>query len=264
MPSEFLIILFIILGLVSGLLGGLLGIGGGVVTVPVLYFIFLYSGLFGERIMQVAVSTSLAAGLVTSAISTWFQLQKNALLFPVLNLMIPGLIFGCIGGSLLAHYITSSLLSQIFGVMAILLGLYFCFPRLPHLRISNAPNKTLSLFATAIGCLSSLLGIGGGSLTFPVLLGYQIPVQNASATSSGSTLITTFIGSIAYLVIAWHQPTLPLTFGYIEIPAFLAISAGSFFTTPWGVKLSHTLNVGLIKRIFGLCLSLIGLSMLIR
>ena len=108
-----------------------------------------------------------------------------------------------------------------------------------------------------------MLGIGGGSLTFPVLLGYQVSAKNSSATSSGATLITTLIGSITYLMIAWHKPELPETFGYIELPAFIAISIATIFTAPLGVKLSHTLDTILIKRIFGGCLALIGLSMLI-
>lgn len=262
MPSELLIILFIVLGLVSGLLGGMLGIGGGVVTVPVLYFIFLYGDLFGDRLMQVAISTSLAAGMVTSAISTYFQVKKGAFVLSHLRLLMPGLFFGCIGGSILAHTLSSHFLGRVFGLMALLLGTYFFFPRLPHLQISARPNRTLAFFGVAIGALSSLLGIGGGSLTFPVLLGYQVPVQNASATSSGATLLTTLLGSATYLAIAWHKPQLPFTFGYIEMPAFLAISAATILTAPLGVRLSHTLNVVRIKQIFGACLALIGASML--
>jgi uncharacterized membrane protein YfcA len=263
MTSDFAIILFVIFGLISGVLGGLLGIGGGMITVPALYFIFLYTGLWEEKIVQVAVSTSLAAGVVNSALSTYFHHQKRAILFSVLPLLVPGLAIGCVAGSLFAHFLPSQTLGQIFAVMAILLGLYFSFPRLPPLSISRAPNPTLSFFGLLIGTLSSMLGIGGGSLAFPVLLGYQVPVQNASATSSLATLLTTLIGTITYLIIAWHKPELPHTFGYIEIPAFLSISLGSFFTSALGVKLSHTLPLPQVKRIFGICLSLIGLSMLL-
>jgi uncharacterized protein len=262
MSTDLIIILFVVLGCLSGLLSGLLGIGGGVVTVPILYFIFLYTGLFEERLMQVAVSTSLASGAINSALSTYFQHQKKAILFSVFKLLIPGLVIGCIAGSLLAHVMTSEVLGRVFGIMAIFLGVYFSFPSLPNLSISNAPNRSLSIFGLLIGALSSMLGIGGGSLTFPVLLSYQVPVSNSSATSSVATLMTTLIGSITYLIIAWQKPELPDTFGYIEIPAFAAISAGSFFTTALGVKLSHTLKIAPIKRIFGSCLSLIGLSML--
>lgn len=262
MPSELILFLFIVLGLASGLLAGLLGIGGGVITVPVLYFIFHYSGIFEVRVMQIAVSTSLAAAIVTSAVSTYVQFRNKTINFSAVKLLVPGLVIGCIAGAISAHYLSSAYLRLTFGVMAILLGIYFFFPRLPHLSISSSPNQSLSIFALAIGWLSSMLGIGGGSLTFPVLIGYHIPVKNASATSSFSTLISVLIATITYLIIAWHKPELPNTFGYVEIPAFICISLGSIFTSPIGVRLSHTLNVVLIKRVFGCSLSVVGLSML--
>jgi uncharacterized protein len=262
MPPEFIVILFIGLGLASGLLGGLLGIGGGVITVPALYYIFLYSEMMPSKIMQIAVSTSLAAACVTSFMSTLIQMRRKAIHLSVLNLMAPTLVLGCIIGSLIAHFLPSKDLRLAFGVMALLMGFYFFFPKLPSLYISKAPNRSLSLFSLFIGVLSSMLGIGGGSITFPILMGYQLDARNASATSSAATLITTLIGSIAYLMIAWKNPELPETFGYIELPAFIAISIGSMITTPFGVKLSHVLHVSYIKQIFGVCLSLVGLSML--
>ena len=263
MFSEWILVGLLFLGLLSGLLGGLLGIGGGVVTVPALYFLFQYFGLFGERDMEIAVSTSLAAGFVTSAVSAFAQFRKKAILFSVLKFLLGGLILGCICGSFIGHHLSSALFTSIFGVMAVLLGAYFCFPRLPNLSISPSPNGTLSLFGFLMGSISSLLGIGGGSMTFPILLGYHVPAKNASATSSVSTLITTFFGSMTYLFIAWGKPEFPDTFGSIDVPSWIAISAGSILSSPFGVKLSSTLPVAHIKQIFGVCLCVIGLSMIV-
>lgn len=254
-------ILFILLGLISGLLGGLLGIGGGVVTVPALFFLFTYMGLGGDHVMQVAVATSLAGAVVTSAISTFVQWKRKAILFSVLKLMFFALVIGCVTGSFLAHFVSSNLLTEIFGGMATLLGFYFFFPRLPYPSIRPNPDWSLSFFAFLIGSLSSLLGIGGGAITFPVLMGYHVPIKNCSATSSASTLISTIIGSLSYLLIAWNKAEIPHAFGYIEVPAFIWISLGSAISAPLGVYLSHVLNVGLMKRIFGVCLSLVGLSL---
>ena len=263
MTQELTVLLFIGIGLLSGLLGGLLGIGGGVVTVPFLYYIFSYSNQAPDHVMQVAVSTSLAASFVTSGMSTYFQMRKKAVRLSILKLMTPALIVGCIFGSLIAHYMPSQDLRLAFGLMALILGGYFFFPKLPQPYIAASPNRSLSLFALFIGVLSSMLGIGGGSIVFPILLGYQVPVQNASGTSAASTFITTLFGSITYLVIAWQKPELPNTFGYIALPAFIAISIGSIVTTPFGVKLSHVLHISFIKRVFGACLFAIGLFMLI-
>jgi len=262
MSSEFLIISFVVLGLISGLFAGLLGIGGGVVTVPLLYYIFLSTHMPPDKVMQIAVSTSLAAAIVTSGMATFVQMRKKAIQVSVLKRMMPALLIGGAIGSLSAHYMPSKDLRLVFGIMALLLGIYFFFPRLPSLYIARSPNRSLPLISLVIGALSTMLGIGGGSLTFPVLLGYQLPAKNASATSSATTFITTCIGTLVYLIVAWNLPEFPSTFGYIELPAFFAISIGSILTAPLGVKLSHILRVSLIKQTFGICLSIVGLSML--
>lgn len=262
MPSELTFPLFIAVGFISGLLGGLLGIGGGVITVPFLTYFFLYSGGYPEKFMQIAISTSLAAAFVTAAVSSFFQMRKKAIQFSVLKWMLPTLILGCIAGALTAHHMASRTLSFAFGLIAIGLGFYFFFPKLP-LSIARFPNWSLSLFALGIGGLSSMLGIGGGSVAFPILLGYQIPVKNASAISSAATFFTTGIGTAVFLYVAWDIPSLPGMFGYIDLPAWIAISIGSMITSPIGVKLAHSLPVARIKRIFGCCLVLIGLSMLL-
>lgn len=253
---------FIAMGIVSGLLGGLLGIGGGVVTVPALYFVFTTTHILSTEVMQIAVGTSLATGFITSSLATYIQYKKKAIHYPVAKFLLPGLFFGCMFGAVLGDYLSSEWLSRIFGTMAILLGLYFSIPRLPHPYIRARPDQTLSLFGILIGALSSMLGIGGGSIAFPVLLGYQVPVKNASATSSVSTFITTLFGTIAYLIIAKEHPPLPDSFGYIYLPAFFGISVGVLIATPIGVKLVHTLDTALVKRIFGCCLTFIGLYML--
>lgn len=257
------ILIFVLCGLVTGLLSGMLGIGGGVITVPTLYFFFRYTGIFEFHVMQVAASTSLAISLLISVFSSLIQRSKKGILFSALKFIAPGLIIGCICGAIIARFVSSDLIRHIFGVGAILIGIYFAIPRLPHMMIAPAPNRTLSFFGVAIGSLSSLLGIGGGVLTFPTFLGYGMNTKTSSATSSCTTTLSSFIGTITYLLVAWKNPKLPYTFGYIEIHAFLTIAITALLTTPLGIKLSYTLNTHLIKRIFGGCLSLIGLTMLI-
>ncbi len=259
MQFDSILIIFVILGLISGLLGGLLGIGGGMVTVPALYYIFFNS----DHSMQIAVSTSLAAAFITSAASTFFQARRRAAKFSILKWMIPALILGCMIGAVTAHFTPNAVLRMVFGVIAIFLGIYFFFPKFPALYIAPAPNRSLSGFALLIGFLSSMLGIGGGAVTFPVLLGYQIPIQNASATASAATLITTCVGSLTYLMIGSQNLSSPHQFGYIELPAFIGISLGALLTSSFGVKLAHTLPIAHIKRVFGISLCLIGITMLV-
>lgn len=264
MSPELLFILFILIGLVTGLLSGMLGIGGGMVSVPALYYLLQYAEIDANHLMQIAVSTSLAATLVTTSVA-WVShhLKKAVHYFPV-KILLPGLLLGCATGSFIAQWLPSSILRMIFGVIGILLGLYFLFPKLPALYIAPAVNKTLALFGLIIGTLSSLLGIGGGIFTVPILIGYQVPVKNAVGTSSAATLLTALFGTISYLIIAWNTAKVPYTFGYIELPAFVSISIGSICTTSLGVHLAHRLPITITKRIFGAAVILTGTAMLFR
>lgn len=259
---EWAIAIFLVSGLVSGFMGGLLGIGGGVITVPILYYVLSATHLVPSHTMQIAVSTSLATSFVTAACSSFLHWKKEAISFFALKWIVPSLILGCAGGAWLAHHLASHFLKWIFGGMALFIGAYFTIPRLPPLSIASRPNFSLSVFSLGVGFLSSLLGIGGGVLVFPILLGYQLPAQNASATSSVSTLVSTGIGSLAFFLVAWHLPELPGIFGYVDGTAFWAISLGALFGSPVGVRYVHLLPVSTLKRIFGLCLTLVGLCML--
>ncbi len=258
------IVLFILLGMASGLLGGLIGIGGGVITVPFLYLIFHYMGMAEENLMRVAIATSLAAAAITSGVATLVQWRKKAIDLRAIRYLAPGLFVGCAIGSWLGYALPNLWLREGFGVIAIGLGLYFCFPRLPHLRLGSEPNRGLSLIGLLIGTLSSLLGIGGGSLVFPIFLGYHLPAKNAAASASLSTWISTLVGTLAYQTLAVYHPlSAEGLFGYIEGLAFIAISAGACFTAPIGVHLSHRLDIAPIKQIFGVSLALVGLSLLL-
>lgn len=260
-----MLLLFILGGMLSGLLAGLLGIGGGIVTVPILYYTYLYlSEIPPEKIIQVSICTSLAATSVTALAATWVHKQKQNIVPSLLLLMVPGLFLGCVAGAIAVHWVSGAFLRLFFGFMAVLFGTYFFFPHLPQPHLGDTPSPTLSLFGLAIGVLSSLLGIGGGVLIVPLLLAYRVPTQQAVATSSAATLVTALIGSITYLFIAWHQPELPHTFGYIEIPAFLTLSLGSLATARLGVHLAKTLPKTLVQRVFACALGVTGLFMLVR
>lgn len=239
--------MFLLLGLMSGFLSGLLGIGGGVITVPVLYY------LLGS--MQASIATSLAAIVVTTSVASFIHYRKGQkALHSALGYLLPGLIIGCISGAELAHLLPTPLLRTIFGIVAIFLGIYFAIPHFPIPKIASRPNPLMTFFGLLIGHLSSFLGIGGGIFTIPLLLAYHIPIPALVMTSSLATLATSLIGTITYLVLEPH---------HIYLPALISISLGSICTTPLGVKLAHSLPAPTIRRIFGWVLAIIGLVMCI-
>ena len=262
MSYELLVILLVLIGLLTGILSGMLGIGGGVISVPALYYLLKHTTIPSDYLMQVAIATSLAATFVTASVSWFSHHRRRSVEYRPVRLLLPGLLIGCALGSYLAQIVSSEMLRTIFGTMGILLGSYFLFPKLPHPFIAHSVNKTLSLFGLLIGTLSSLLGIGGGIFTVPLLIGYQVPMKAALGSSSAATLLTALFGTISYLIIAWHVESLPYTFGYIQLPAFFAIGAGSACTVPLGVHLAHKLPITTIKKIFGAAVILTGSVML--
>lgn len=256
-------ILLIAVGLLTGVLAGLLGIGGGVVAVPSLYYIFLYYGIPRDTIMHMAVATALAATTVTSIGSTLGHHLKKAILVSVLKTTIPALMLGCVAGVVLNRILPNEWIRIVFGTMSIFLGIYFSIPKLPPLYIAPHVNRSIIFFSFWVGTFSSLLGIGGGIFMVPLFLGYQIHMKNAVATSSASTLVTAAFGSLLYFFVGWDKQ-IPDAIGYVHISAFLLIGMCSLATTSIGVKLAHILPVSVIKHIFGLALCLTGLVMILK
>lgn len=262
MGSEILFAIFILIGLVTGVLSGLLGIGGGVITVPALYYLLRYSEVPLDLLMQISVGTSLAVTFVTSFAAWISHHRKKSIFYLPIKILLPGLFIGCTAGSYVAAELSDGVLRAVFGSVGLLLGGYFLFPHLPNPHFAHSVNKTLAFFGVAIGFFSSILGIGGGIFTVPVLIGYQVPIKSAFGSSSLATLLTALFGTLTYLLIASKQPPLPSSFGFIHLPAFLTLAAGSVCTAPLGVFLSHKLPISLIKRIFGFVVILTGVTLL--
>ncbi len=256
------ILILIIIGLFTGILAGLLGIGGGVITVPALYYLLQMYHEPSDHLMHICVATALASTLFTSFGTSWAHYRRKAISSSVLKILVPGLLIGCIVGAFATQILPSSSLRIMFGCMSFLIAIYFFFPHLPQFEIAPHPNKSLSFIGVVIGCLSTLLGVGGGIFMVPILLGYHVSLRNTIATSSVGTLTTALMGSLVYLWIAKESVvSIPLTLGYINLPSFFIIGLCSLTTTSWGAKLAHTLPHNLIKRIFGCALIATGFAM---
>lgn len=255
------IFLLLLIGAISGFLAGLLGVGGGFVIVPSLFYLF-QTKLPSDVIMHVVIATSLAVTAITTMGSTWGHYKKKAIDFAIFRRYLAGLLLGCICGALFASQMSGLFLKTFFGYMIIVMGVYFIFFHIP-VRKHSWPSWTLNLFGFVIGNLSSLLGIGGGIFSVPLLLWHNLSIRQAVATSSTATLATVWIGTFTYLAIAPPLPSVPFVAGYISLPAFMTLSIAALLTVQWGVKATHKAPVVLIRRIFGGMLVLTGLCMLI-
>jgi uncharacterized protein len=256
--------LYLVIGAGAGILGGLLGIGGGVVTVPCLLFLFSLLDFPQAYLMHMAVATSLSAMVFNTAAATIAHNKRKGVVWDVFWKLAPGLIVGSALGALIGTALSDVVLQLFFGFFLIALAIYFYRQKVVKVEAHALPRPlVLNLLSGGIGVLSNVLGIGGGSLTVPMLTSYKMQDKNAIGTSAATTLITALLGSISYLILGWGETNVAYTFGFIHIPAFLAVGLAAFVMAPYGAKLTREIDPVKVRRIFAIVLALTGLSLII-
>jgi uncharacterized membrane protein YfcA len=245
----------LLLGAVSGVLAGLFGIGGGLVIVPVLAILFAEQGFPTELIMIISVATSLATIIFTSISSVIAHHRLNSVLWHRVQTLAPGIMAGSAIGAVVADHIDSDILRSIFIIYLVTVGVQMALQWKPQPG-QEQPSKELDFGAAVImGLLSSLLGIGGGTLTVPFLVHFQTPMRNAVAIASACGLPISLVGTVSYALLGRDALQLPeWSLGYIYLPAFLGIVLTSIYTAPIGAKLAHKLPAEELKRYFSLLL----------
>lgn len=252
-----------LIGLLAGVISGLLGIGGGVILVPALFFFFHYLDVSTTWLMHLVIGTSLASMVVTTLVSVVFRIFQKRLDWKIANFLALGIVIGSVSGAYLVHLLPSKALIRIFSLFLLLLAIYY-FTNI-QLRFVVRGKKHLPIFGCLIGFLSSLLGIGGGVVTLPILKAYRLEIKQAAGISSMATFLTSFVGSISYLWIGFiHQIHYPESIGYIYIPAFIVIGITTACTVFLGIKLSQILSDLVLKKIFSIALFLTAITMFLK
>lgn len=260
-----IIAIYALTGVFAGLIGGMLGLGGGVIIVPVLLFLFIQQGFSPSILMHLAVTTSLATIIVTSISATYTHHRKGAVLWPVVNRLAPGILLGAGLGAVLADSLSSNTLRIVFGVFEILVAIQIGFELKPKAKNKLPETPGLLGSGTGIGLFSTILGIGGGSLTVPFLLWCNVNIRNAVAVSSACGFPIAAAGTTALIIAGWNNPDVPATsISYLYWPAALIIIAMTIFFAPLGARLAHYLSVPTLKRIFAVLLMVVGIRMLIQ
>jgi len=249
-------------GAFVGVFAGLLGIGGGLIIVPVLATAFIYF-IDSSQTVHIAIATSLATIFVTSFSSAYAHHKRRAVRWDVFKMLALGVLAGAFMGGWMSQYFDSNTLSKLFGILELLIAINMLLALKPN------PGRQLPGFVgntaagTVIGSLSSVVGIGGGTLTTPYQVWNNISMHQAIATSAAVSLPVALAGSIGYVLAGMQASDLPAyTTGYIYWPAFFGIILTSVFTAPIGAKLAHTLPVKILKRVFGVFLMILAIKML--
>jgi uncharacterized membrane protein YfcA len=263
--SPQIITIYVLTGIFAGVVGGMLGLGGGIVIVPVLHFVFAQQQFPSSVLMHIAVTTSLATIIATSISATYAHHKKQAVLWPVVNRFAPGILIGTGLGALVADSLSSNILRITFGLFEILVAIQIWFELKPKAQVTLPGTIGMVGSGTGIGMLSTLLGIGGGTLTVPFLLWCNVNIRNAVAVSSACGFPIAVAGTTALIIAGWDSTELPVhAISYLYWPAALIIMTMTVFFAPLGARLAHYLPVRTLKRFFSILLLVVGIRMLMQ
>ena len=257
--------LYLVTGTFAGLLAGLLGVGGGLFIVPVLLFTLPLVGVNDTHLMTICVATSLCTIVVTSISSVIAHQKHQAILWPVFWQFLPGIVLGALLGSYVAVGVSEHLLTNLFAVSVILIAVKMFFKLQLSSEVTLPVTPVVIAIGSFIGCLSAMIGIGGGSLTVPILSYWKTPMAKAVATSSACGLPIAVAGTLGFIIMGQQQADLPaFSSGYVYWPAVVGIIITSVIFAPIGAKLAHKISAPLLSKIFATFLLLVGTKVLLN
>ena len=260
------LMLFLALGAVAGVLAGLLGVGGGLVLVAALAWLLPLIGIPQEAAMHAALASSLASIVLTAAASARAHHGRGSVLWPTVAWMVPGLLLGGWLGSGLAVKIDDDVLRYIVAGYCLVAAAQLLLGSRRAPAADGAPpprGPGMAVAGTGIGALSAVVGIGGGSMTVPLLVALGTAPVRAVGTSSACGVAIGIASAVGY---ALHAPpgALPAhAVGYVYLPAALGVAAASVLAAPFGTRLAHRLSGETLKRVFAAFLVLVGVSLLL-
>lgn len=259
-----LVSLLVITALIAGMLAGLLGVGGGIVIVPVLFWIFDALGVGGPMAMTVSVATSLACIIPISFTSARSHRKRGNLDGELFRKWAPWIFLGALAGGLLSFVLDGSQLRFIFGAVALLVAINMALPKPLNLGARLPTSKIVQgAMAWVIGVFSALMGIGGGTLTVPTLSMFSFPTHRAVGTAAAFGLVIALPAVCGFIASGWTAPDLPpFQFGYVNWAAAAILAPISMAVTPWGAALASRLPARQLRLAFALFLAITSVRML--
>lgn len=261
---SLLISLMLGLGLCAGFLAGLLGIGGGVILVPGLYYIFKHLGFEADVLMHLAIGTSLAVIIPTGFVSVRAHLKRGAVRIDLVKKIGIGIVLGVGIGTLIADYVSGDSLKLVFALTLILFaGIMQVNPQKFQFRDDVPPQPWTGLAGGVIGILSTLMGIGGATLNVPFMTLNGVPIHTAVGTSSAMGPLIAIPGAIGFVIIGWGQGGLPpFSIGYVNLLALIVLAPFSMLAAPWGARVAHSVSVPVLRRVFSFFIVIVAAKML--
>ncbi len=254
----------IIAGAVSGLTAGMLGVGGGIVVVPVLYHVLGLIGIDANVRMHIAVGTSLATIIPTSFASVRAHDRKGAVDWVLLRRWAIPMLVGVAVGSALAGVARGQTLALVFAGVAIPVAIHLAFGGEERRIADHLPQGVGGLALPAlIGGLSTMMGIGGGTIGVPTMTLFGVPIHRAVGTASAFGVIISIPGTLGAILGGWGASGLPpYSLGFVNLLGFLLIAPVSFFAAPLGAQIAHATDRRKLRAIFALFIAVTAARML--
>lgn len=256
-------VLLLLVGAFAGVLAGLLGVGGGIVIVPALYHVFSYLDVDPAVRMHLAVGTSLATIIPTSIRSVLGHRKRGAVDGVLMKAWAAPILVGVLAGTALAAIIPSTGLMAIFAVVAMAVAVHMAFGN-PSWRLRDSLPTGLigALLPAVIGAVSAMMGIGGGTLSVPILSLFAYPIHRAVATAAGFGLLIAVPATLGFAIAGWDNSALPSpSLGYVSVIGFALIVPATVLSVPLGVRLAHWMSPVVLRRSFAVFLGLTALRM---
>lgn len=266
MPELQWILYYLILGLFVGYFSGLLGIGGGLIMVPVLVYLFEAQSLPAQNILHLALGTSMATILFTSVSSTRQHHALRAVDWGMVRFVTPGILLGTALGALIVAYVATFYLTIFFILFVYFAAMQMLIGAKPH-GTRGYPARAEATFAgMLVGAVSSIVSIGGGVLSVPYLLWHRLPLRNAIATSAALGFPIAFGGTLGYIATGCYRgANLPAySLGYVYLPGLLWLVIGSLVSAPLGAKATHHMPLNRLRKFFALVLFALATRMLLK
>ena len=245
-----------------GFVAGLFGIGGGLITVPFLYYIFGSLGINQDYIMHLAIGTSFAIIIPTSTVSVFTHHKFKAVDFDIVKSYGAFVVFGVIFGTIFATSLKTKSLVLFFSIIILFLSIYLLLLNEIEKNIVIKIKLHLKIvLGFLVGFISAPMGIGGAVMNVPILkfFGYSITKAIGSAAAIG--FLISLFGTIGFLISGNYLKTdLPLSVGFLNIPAFLIFIPITTFMARIGAKTVHKIDKKIISKLLGIFLLLIAIK----
>ncbi len=261
-----LVVTMLATGAVAGVLAGLFGIGGGIVIVPVLEAALGMLGIDPAIRMHIAVATSLATIVPTSIASARAHWQRQSVDVDLVRHWAVFVLAGALLGTWIASQLHSRALALVFATLALLVAVKLVFfPDSRNIRESVPRGPLVKAIPTAIGCFSSMMGIGGGTFSVMTLTLFNMPIHRAVGTAALFGLVISLPATLGFMVTGWADARVPPgSLGYVSLVGFLCIAPATVLTAPLGARIAHGFSARRLSVLFGAFLVVVSLRLFFR